>query len=125
MYMENYKMATNNMKYIINALEKADDKTYSYQCPYLALADELGYITPHVILSLPSQFERLSTREMLNCSGLDHINSKRIWRMIEKGLPLIDIASRLREKYDWYEYLDDKGMEVEQNWYSPTEVLYQ
>jgi hypothetical protein len=54
-------MATKNMKFIINALEKADKKTFSYQCPYLALADELGFITPYIVMSLPSQFERLST----------------------------------------------------------------
>ena len=104
-------MTTKNMKFIINAFEKADKKTYSYQCPYLALADELGYITPHVILSLPSQFERLSTREMLDCSGLNHISSKRIWRMIEKGSPLLDIAGNLRARYDWYGNLDDNGDE--------------
>lgn len=93
---------TKNMKFIISALEKADKKTYSYQCPYLALADILGYMTPHAIMRLPSQFERLSTREMLNCSGLDSINSLRIWRMIEKGLPLLDISKELRKEYNWY-----------------------
>ena len=102
----------NNMKFIITALEKADKKTYSYQCPYLALADELGYITPYIIMSLPSQFDRLSTRKMLDCSGLDNINSIRIWKMIENGLPLLDISTKLRKQYNWYGNLDDKGIEI-------------
>jgi hypothetical protein len=105
-------MTTKNMKFVINALEKADKKTYSYQCPYLALADELGFITPHIIMSLPSQFERLSTRKMLDCSGLNNINSNRIWRMIEDGLPLLDIAGNLRTRYNWYGNLNDNGEEV-------------
>ena len=102
----------NNMKFIINALENADKKTYSYQCPYLALADELGFITPYIVMSLPSQFGRLSMRKMIKCSGIDNINSNRIWKMIENGLSLLDIAGNLRTRYNWYGNLDDKGIEI-------------
>ena len=34
------------------------------------------------------------------------------WRMIEDGLPLLDIAGNLRTRYDWYGNLNDNGEEV-------------
>ena len=88
----------NNTEYIVNALEKADKLTYSYQCPYLALADILGYITPFEVKHMPSKFSRLSTRKMLLTSGLPKKHARRIYRMLENGYTLSEIADRIKSR---------------------------
>lgn len=97
-----------NIKYLIESLEEADTKTYSYQCPYLALADVLGYYTPHMATYLPSHFSRLSTRKMLLNSGIGTREAKRIWLMLEDGTTLYNIAQNLRRNYGYYN--DEGGM---------------
>jgi len=93
--------ANKHTKYLINALEYADNKTYSYGCPYLALADVLGYTTPYNIHHLPQRFDRLSMREMLLTNGIGRHQSHRVYAMIEGGYTLSEIAEELRNIYDY------------------------
>lgn len=84
---------------LIKALTDADKETYSYQCPYLALADKLGYLTPEVIKMMPSQFSRLSTREMLLTFGLPNRWAQTIYEMLEDGYTLAEIVTTIKS-YD-------------------------
>lgn len=78
---------------ICDILYEADQKSYSYQCPYLALADVLGYITPEQIRLLPSHFSRLSMKKMLRLENImDSSLSNYIYHSIENGMTLKEIA---------------------------------
>ena len=86
---------------IVNALIEADSKLYSYQCPYLALADVLGYITPQCIHALPSRFGRISTKRMLLNYEVGIAKASMIWKMLEHGYTLKEIAEKIRsDEYD-------------------------
>lgn len=82
-----------DIEYIIQALRDADKKVYSYQCPYLALAEVVGYTSPYAVHSLPSSFTRLSMRKLLLTCGINNRKlSRMIWLMVENGRSLSWIA---------------------------------
>lgn len=91
----------NDIVLLVSSLEEANRKEYSYQCPYLALADVLGYNTPYNIHHLPSRFGRLSVRKMLLTSGIDIKLAKLVWLMLEDGYTLNQIALEMRYKYGY------------------------
>jgi len=81
---------------IQDILIEADNKSFSYQCPYLAIADVLGYITPEQIRYMPSHFGRLSMRKMLRLDGIVNKDiSNYIYHSIEDGITLKQIANNL------------------------------
>ena len=91
-------------------LDNANDKIYSCGCPYLALADEIGFITPFVVRKNPSNFGRMSLKKILLCGGFGQKNqntkeyrvqhSKFIFQCLELGYDLSTIAKFLRWRYD-------------------------
>jgi|DEB0MinimDraft_3_1074331.scaffolds.fasta_scaffold161411_1 transcription initiation factor TFIIIB Brf1 subunit/transcription initiation factor TFIIB len=87
----------NDIEYITNALDEADTIVYSYQCPYLALAHVLGYITSEHVLALPSSFTRVSTEKVLKTSGVNNRYLARvIWLMLEQGHSLSNVSEYIR-----------------------------
>lgn len=85
----------NDKELIRNALYEADRLTYSYQCPYLALAEVLGFTSQYQVKYLPSHFNRLSMRKMIMTAGIEPIMAKKIWRHLEDGCTLKAIANSL------------------------------
>ena len=84
------------MDMIKRVLEKADQKTFSYQCPWLALADELNYLNGDHVKAFPSQFGRLSTEKLLRFYGIDDPRLTRfIFKSLENGYTLKEIADEL------------------------------
>ena len=50
----NESITNNDLIFVINSLDEADKKQFSYQCPYLALADVLGFNTAFNVKNFPS-----------------------------------------------------------------------
>ena len=89
----------NDIEYIVQALKDADKKVYHYQCPYLALADTVGYTSLYTVHSLPSSFTRLSMRKLLLTCGINNRKlSRMIWLMVENGHSLSFIAEYIEFK---------------------------
>ena len=81
-------------------LDNAHDKIYSCGCPYLALADEIGFITPYVVKHNPSNFGRMSLKKIVACGGFDKQHSQFIFECLELGYTLRRIAHFLTWRYD-------------------------
>jgi len=92
-------MTKSDDKIIIKILEQAEKKVFSYQCPYLAIADVLGYITPYAVKNMPSNFSRISMKKMLHTFGLSSEQAWIIYMMIELGFGLSQIAKVIKEKH--------------------------
>ncbi len=91
---------------LVEILRRSDKKIYSCGCPYLALSDEIGYITAYASthdskLGL-SNFGRISVQAMLKCGGFsDRLRQKyaqAIYEHLENGYSLHDIAEKLAGK---------------------------
>jgi len=91
---------------LIEILRISDSKIYSCGCPYLALSDELGYITAYAVkhdskLGL-SNFGRLSVKKMLKTAGFSDKLVKRysqfIYECLESGYSLHKIAEKIAQK---------------------------
>ena len=89
----------NDLEYITNALDKAEAQTYSYQCPYLALAEVLGFTSSYEAQHLPSHFGRLSMRKMIMNTGINTKYAQPIYHMLEDGYTLGYIAKYLRAEF--------------------------
>ena len=87
-------------------LRRSDKKIYSCGCPYLALADEIGYVTAYASIHDPklglSNFGRISVQSMLKCGGFTSRLRKKyaqaIYEHLENGYSLHQIAERLAGK---------------------------
>ena len=91
----------NDLIFVINSLDQADKKQFSYQCPYLALADVLGFNTAYNVKNFPSLFGRLSVKKMLLCNGINIKLANLIWLMLEHGYTLKQISIEIRKKYGY------------------------
>ena len=93
---------------LIEILRRSDIKIYSCGCPYLALSDELGYITAYSVTHNAdmglSNFGRLSVRKMLKTAGFSTKYAQRIYEYLENGYSLHKIAEilagRMLYKYE-------------------------
>ena len=89
----------NERKQLVEVLRRSDQKKYACGCPYLALSDELGYITVYAVrnnaqLGL-SNFGRLSVRKMLRTGGFSTKYAQFIYECLEEGRSLHKIAEML------------------------------
>jgi len=84
---------------LVKALYRADKKIYSCGCPYLALSDEMGYITAYTVRRDPhlglSNFGRLSVKKMLRTGGYTTTYARYIYDNLEEGRTLHEIARSL------------------------------
>lgn len=80
-------------------LSNAHKKLYSCGCPYLALADEIGFITPYVVKHNPSNFGRLSMNKIIQCGGFDTQHSQFIFECLELGFSLEKVSKILTMDY--------------------------
>tara|TARA_R110000824_G_scaffold8714_1_gene39393 strand:+ start:5017 stop:5292 length:276 start_codon:yes stop_codon:yes gene_type:complete len=84
---------------LVDVLYRADDKIWSCGCPYLALSDELGYITAYAVRTNPnlglSNFARLSVKKMLRTAGFSLTYAKYIYQNLEDGRTLKEIGRSL------------------------------
>ena len=103
--MKQYNLKTER-KELIEILRRSDKKIFSCGCPYLALADEIGYITAYAVrhdstIGL-SNFGRISVQSMLKCGGFsDRLRQKyaqAIYEHLENGYSLHEIAEKLAGK---------------------------
>ena len=90
----------NNRISLVKALYRADKKIYSCGCPYLALSDEMGYITAYAVRRDPhlglSNFGRLSVKKMLRTGGYPTTYARYIYDNLEEGRSLYEIARSLQ-----------------------------
>lgn len=84
---------------LAEVLFRADRKIYSCGCPYLALSDELGYITAWAVRNDPilglSNFGRLSVKKMLRTAGFSTNYGQFIYECLENGDTLEEIGRKL------------------------------
>ena len=82
-------------------LYRAEDKIFSCGCPYLALAEEMGYISCYVATHNPdiglSNFGRISTKQCFRTAGFSTEYAMYTYKMIENGLPLTKIGDNILE----------------------------
>ena len=82
-------------------LYRAEDKIFSCGCPYLALAEEMGYISCYVATHNPdkglSNFGRISTKQCFKTGGYSTEYALYTYKMIEEGLPLDKIGDNILE----------------------------
>ena len=97
----NESITNNDLIFVINSLDQADKKQFSYQCPYLALADVLGYNTSFNVKNFPSLFNRLSVRKMLQSNGINVKLANQIYVMLEYGYSLREISMDMRHRYGY------------------------
>ena len=97
----NESITNNDLIFVINSLDQADKKQFSYQCPYLALADVLGYNTSFNVKNFPSLFGRLSVRKMLQTNGINIKLANQIYVMLEYGYSLREISMDMRHRYGY------------------------
>ena len=106
-------MKSSEKKVLVDCLLRADRRKFSCGCPYLALADELGYITMYAATHSPdiglSNFGRLSVRKMLKTYGLSTDYAQFIYEELENGKTLHQIAEEIHGGilYDIEPYADD------------------
>jgi hypothetical protein len=97
---------TTQKQEIINVLKRAGDKRESKGCPYLALSDELGYITTYVATHNAdkglSNLGRLSVRKMLQTGGFSTKYAQYIYEELECGKSLTSIAENFSEGYFYF-----------------------
>ena len=102
---QKYSMKQERLE-LVEILRRSDKKIYSCGCPYLALSDEIGYITAYASthdskLGL-SNFGRLSVQSMLKCGGFSDLLRKKyaqaIYEHLENGYSLHQIAEKLAGK---------------------------
>lgn len=67
----------------------------SLLCPYLAIGLETNFYSEDHLRTFPSKMTRMSMRKIVNHLGYTEFNSNRIWRMIENGMTLLDIANEI------------------------------
>ena len=76
---------------------RADNLIWSCGCPYLALSEELGYITMYVATHNPdkglSNFGRLSVRQMMQTAGFSTEYAQFIYEKLERGWALVKIGN--------------------------------
>jgi hypothetical protein len=84
-----------NLK-LADTLERADKKIWSCGCPYLALSDEVGYLTMHDVKSNPSNFGRLSMSKIMRYAGLDTDYSQFVYECLECGKSLDEVSKYFR-----------------------------
>jgi hypothetical protein len=81
----------------------AHKKIWSTGCPYLALADQLGYLTAYAVRKDPhlglSNFGRLSVKKMLKNAGFSIRYAKFIYRSLECGEELDQIGKDMIDGY--------------------------
>ena len=97
---------TTQKQEIINVLKRAGDKRESKGCPYLALSDELGYITTYVATHNAdkglSNLGRLSVRKMLQTGGFSTKYAQYIYEELENGKSLTSLSENFMEGYFYY-----------------------
>ena len=84
---------------LIHELREAEKKIFSCGCPYLALSDQMGFITAEAVRTNPqiglSNFGRLSVTKILQTNGYTTNYANFIYRFIEIGMPLDKIAMKI------------------------------
>ena len=103
--MKQYSLKHERLE-LAEILRRSDKKIYSCGCPYLALSDELGFITAYASIHDPklglSNFGRISVQSMLKCGGfsdrLRHKYAQAIYEHLENGYSLHQIAEKLAGK---------------------------
>ena len=80
-------------------LSRADNLIFSCGCPYLALSEELGYLTMYLATHSPdlglSNFGRLSVRKMLRTAGFSQEYAQFIYEKLEAGWSLERIGNAI------------------------------
>ena len=80
---------------------RADNLIWSCGCPYLALSEELGYITMYVATHNPdkglSNFGRLSVRKMMMTAGFSTEYAQFIYEKLEEGWSLERIGNAIAQ----------------------------
>lgn len=76
-------------------LDAYDRQANSFLCPYLAIGLETNFYSEDHLRQFPSKMTRMSMRKIVNHLGYTEFNSNRIWRMIENGLTLKEIANEI------------------------------
>ena len=106
-------MKPSEKRKLIDYLLRADKRIFSCGCPYLALADELGYITAYAATHNPdiglSNFGRISVIKMLRNYGFSTEYAQYIYEELEAGRTLHQIAEGIHGGilYDIEPYTDD------------------
>ena len=84
---------------LFEVLSMAHQKTTSAGCPYLALAEEMGYISIWGATHLPdvglSNFGRLSTHKIMQTGGFPTEYAQFIYEKLEEGFELDSIATSI------------------------------
>jgi|TARA_R110000824_G_scaffold72633_1_gene185271 hypothetical protein len=90
-----------NERELCETLERAENKIWSCGCPYLALSEEMGYVSawaathdPHLGLS---NLGRIGVTDCLKTSGFNTEYSQFIYEMIEKGHTMDKIGNRIMD----------------------------
>ena len=90
-----------NERELCSTLERAEAKIWSCGCPYLALSEEMGYVSafaashePHLGLS---NLGRIGVKDCLRTSGFQTEYAQFIYEMIEKGYGLDIIGNRIMD----------------------------
>ena len=80
---------------LCRVLETAGRNLVSTGCPYLALAEQTGYMTSFVVRRNPSNFGRLSMKKILQTGGFSTKHSQFIFECLENGHTLKETAIML------------------------------
>ena len=106
-------MRSSEKRALVDYLLRADKRKFSCGCPYLALADELGYITMYAATHNPaiglSNFGRISVTKMLKTYGFSTEYAQFIYEELEDGRTLHQIAESIHGGilYNIEPYADD------------------
>lgn len=77
---------------LLNAHNRQEN---SFLCPYLAIGLETNFYSEDHLRQFPSKMTRMSMRKIVNHLGYTSYNSNKIWRMIENGMTLMEIANEI------------------------------
>ena len=96
----------NQTQELIQVLKRAGENKASKGCPYLALSDELGYLTvysaTHNASIGLSNLGRLSVKKMLQTGGFSTKYAQYIYEELECGKSLTSIAENFSEGYFYF-----------------------
>ena len=96
----------NQTQELIQVLKRAGENIASKGCPYLALSDELGYLTVYSATHNAniglSNLGRLSVRKMLQTGGFSTKYAQYIYEELENGKSLTSISENFMEGYFYY-----------------------
>lgn len=97
----------------------ADKHIFSCGCPYLALAEELGYISMYVATHNAdkglSNFGRLSVRKMIQTAGFSTEYAQFIYEKLEDGWTLEKIGDHIGQ-YKAQEWNDHRTAMMREDW---------